>query len=220
MTATQAETVASDISPHSRLVALLLCWPLGLFGAHRFQVGKVGTGLLQLVTLGGFTLWTLVDFVLILSGAFADSQGRPVKRWTTQGADLRLRPIVAVAATTSALVGAWVAVVAQATNSSFAEIIWPLVGVQAIGGLAMGFAVQTHRFLHAVAASVVGSYFVWFVVIVVPGWPWFEGGDVGQGVGLVAWILAALFYVLTPVAGLLSLAAGAAADTSGPDAAA
>ena len=219
MTATQAETVASEISPHSRLVALLLCWPLGLFGAHRFQVGKVGTGLLQLVTLGGFQFWTLLDFVLILSGAFADSNGRPVKRWTTKGADLRLRPIVAVAATTSALVGAWVAVLARAANPSFAEIIWPLVGVQAIGGLAIGFAVQRHRFLHAVAASVVGSYFVWFVVIVV-GLAVVRGIDVGQGVGLAAWILAALFYMLTPVAGLLSLAAGVAADTSGPDAAA
>ena len=219
MTATQAETVASEISPHSRLVALLLCWPLGLFGAHRFQVGKVGTGLLQLVTLGGFQFWTLLDFVLILSGAFADSNGRPVKRWTTKGADLRLRPIVAVAATTSALVGAWVAVLARAANPSFAEIIWPLVGVQAIGGLAIGFAVQSHRFLHAVAASVVGSYFVWFVVIVV-GLAVVRGIDVGQGVGLAAWILAALFYMLTPVAGLLSLAAGVAADTSGPDAAA
>jgi len=219
VTATQAETVASEISPHSRLVALLLCWPLGLFGAHRFQVGKVGTGLLQLVTLGGFQFWTLLDFVLILSGAFADSNGRPVKRWTTKGADLRLRPIVAVAATTSALVGAWVAVLARAANPSFAEIIWPLVGVQAIGGLAIGFAVQRHRFLHAVAASVVGSYFVWFVVIVV-GLAVVRGIDVGQGVGLAAWILAALFYMLTPVAGLLSLAAGVAADTSGPDAAA
>ena len=200
-------------------MALLLCWPLGLFGAHRFQVGKVGTGLLQLVTLGGFQFWTLLDFVLILSGAFADSNGRPVKRWTTKGADLRLRPIVAVAATTSALVGAWVAVLARAANPSFAEIIWPLVGVQAIGGLAIGFAVQRHRFLHAVAASVVGSYFVWFVVIVV-GLAVVRGIDVGQGVGLAAWILAALFYMLTPVAGLLSLAAGVAADTSGPDAAA
>jgi len=219
VTATQAETVASEISPHSRLVALLLCWPLGLFGAHRFQVGKVGTGLLQLVTLGGFQFWRLLDFVLILSGAFADSNGRPVKRWTTKGADLRLRPIVAVAATTSALVGAWVAVLARAANPSFAEIIWPLVGVQAIGGLAIGFAVQSHRFLHAVAASVVGSYFVWFVVIVV-GLAVVRGIDVGQGVGLAAWILAALFYMLTPVAGLLSLAAGVAADTSGPDAAA
>jgi hypothetical protein len=175
--------------------------------------------LLQLVTLGGFQFWTLLDFVLILSGAFADSNGRPVKRWTTKGADLRLRPIVAVAATTSALVGAWVAVLARAANPSFAEIIWPLVGVQAIGGLAIGFAVQSHRFLHAVAASVVGSYFVWFVVIVV-GLAVVRGIDVGQGVGLAAWILAALFYMLTPVAGLLSLAAGVAADTSGPDAAA
>ena len=35
------------------LPAFLLCFTLGVFGAHRFYAGKIGTGLLQLFTLGG-----------------------------------------------------------------------------------------------------------------------------------------------------------------------
>src|SRR5580704_16526754 len=71
-----------DASPKSRLAALLLCWFLGIFGAHRFYVGKIGTGIFQIVTLGGLGIWTLVDFILIIVGAFKDKQGRPVLVWT------------------------------------------------------------------------------------------------------------------------------------------
>ena len=69
-------------SPKSRLAALLLCFFLGIFGAHRFYVGKIGTGILQFVTLGGLGIWSLVDFILIIVGAFKDKQGRPVLLWT------------------------------------------------------------------------------------------------------------------------------------------
>lgn len=59
--------------------ALLLCMFLGTFGAHRFYVGKIGTGILQLVTLGGLTLWTLIDYLVIIFGNFQDSEGRVLK---------------------------------------------------------------------------------------------------------------------------------------------
>jgi hypothetical protein len=42
-------------------------------------VGKVGTGILMLLTLGGLGIWTLIDFVLIAVGAFKDSNGLPIK---------------------------------------------------------------------------------------------------------------------------------------------
>jgi TM2 domain-containing membrane protein YozV len=76
-----ANTIA-NVSPKSRLAAFLLCWFLGLFGAHRFYVGKVGTGILQLVTLGGLCVWTFVDFIMIIVGSFRDKQGRVVAAWT------------------------------------------------------------------------------------------------------------------------------------------
>lgn len=68
-------------SDKSRTVALALCVPLGWIGAHRFYVGKIGTGLLQLCTLGGFGLWYLYDLILIASGQFRDAQDRPVSLW-------------------------------------------------------------------------------------------------------------------------------------------
>jgi TM2 domain-containing membrane protein YozV len=48
---------------------------LGVFGGHRFYVGKIGTGLLQLVTLGGLGIWWFVDMIMILLGKFKDKQG-------------------------------------------------------------------------------------------------------------------------------------------------
>ena len=63
-------------STHSRWIALLLCLFLGLLGIHRIYVGKVWTGLLQMVTGGGFVVWAVIDFFLILFGAFRDSEGR------------------------------------------------------------------------------------------------------------------------------------------------
>ncbi|MEQ9451428.1 MAG: TM2 domain-containing protein [Pseudomonadales bacterium] len=58
---------------------ILLCFFLGAFGAHRFYVGKIGTGLLQLITLGGLGIWTLIDFIIIVTGNFKDKQDQPIK---------------------------------------------------------------------------------------------------------------------------------------------
>jgi TM2 domain-containing membrane protein YozV len=64
----------------SWIAAVLLCFFLGALGIHRFYVGKVGTGILQLFTLGGLGIWVLVDFILILVGSFRDKQGQPLAR--------------------------------------------------------------------------------------------------------------------------------------------
>jgi hypothetical protein len=58
--------------------AALLCVVLGVFGAHRFYVGKIGTGLAQLFTLGGLGLWMLYDLILILTAQFTDADDRRV----------------------------------------------------------------------------------------------------------------------------------------------
>ena len=69
------------ISPRSRAAAALLAFFFGVFGVHRFYVGKVGTGILQLLTVGGLGLWTLIDFIVILVGGFRDKNGLLLTRW-------------------------------------------------------------------------------------------------------------------------------------------
>jgi TM2 domain-containing membrane protein YozV len=66
--------------PKSWLVAVLLCFFLGALGVHRFYVGKIGTGILQLITLGGLGVWVLIDFIVILVGKFTDKEGRPLAK--------------------------------------------------------------------------------------------------------------------------------------------
>lgn len=63
------------------LVTLLLCLFLGGAGVHRFYVGKIGTGILWILTLGGgFGLGTLVDLVKIICGKFTDKKGNLIQR--------------------------------------------------------------------------------------------------------------------------------------------
>jgi TM2 domain-containing membrane protein YozV len=71
------------VSPHSRLAALLLCLFLGGLGVHRFYVGKVGTGVAMIFTLGGLGIWVLIDLIMIIVGNFTDAEGRYVLDWQT-----------------------------------------------------------------------------------------------------------------------------------------
>ncbi|GIJ47975.1 hypothetical protein Val02_48610 [Virgisporangium aliadipatigenens] len=64
----------------SWLVTTLLCFFLGMLGVHRFYVGKIGTGILQIVTFGGLGIWVLIDFIMILVGSFKDKQGLALAR--------------------------------------------------------------------------------------------------------------------------------------------
>lgn len=57
------------------LITLLLCIFLGGLGVHRFINGKIGTGVLMLLTLGGFGIWTIIDVILIACGQFTDKNG-------------------------------------------------------------------------------------------------------------------------------------------------
>lgn len=60
------------------LATLLLCLFLGNIGVHRFYAGKVGTGILMLLTLGGCGIWTLIDFIMIIVGKFTDKDGNAI----------------------------------------------------------------------------------------------------------------------------------------------
>jgi len=71
--------MANGSSDKSDTAALLLCFFLGVLGVHRFYVGKIGTGILQLVTLGGLGIWALIDMIMIILQKFTDGQGNTLK---------------------------------------------------------------------------------------------------------------------------------------------
>ncbi len=73
--------VIPNASESNRLAALLLCVFIGVFGGHRFYVGKTGTGILWLFTFGLFTIGAIYDLVLIATGEFRDSDERKVVYW-------------------------------------------------------------------------------------------------------------------------------------------
>ncbi len=70
---------AIDVSEKSWVAALLLCFFLGVFGVHRFYTGRIGTGIVMLLTLGGFGIWALIDFIIIICGSFKDNEGKVIK---------------------------------------------------------------------------------------------------------------------------------------------
>ena len=66
-------------SEKSFISTLLLCLLVGFLGAHRFYVGKTGTGILMLLTFGGLGIWQLIDVIIIATQSFKDSEGLPIK---------------------------------------------------------------------------------------------------------------------------------------------
>lgn len=70
---------SDELSDKEFLPTLLLCLFVGILGVHRFYVGKIGTGVAMIFTLGGLGIWVLVDFILICIGSFRDIEGRVVK---------------------------------------------------------------------------------------------------------------------------------------------
>lgn len=71
----------NPVSPSSRLVAFLLCLFLGGLGIHRFYVGKAGTGIAMIFTLGGLGIWALIDLIMIAVGSFRDKENRLLLNW-------------------------------------------------------------------------------------------------------------------------------------------
>lgn len=67
------------VSNKSFLVTWLLSLLLGIFGVDRFYLGKVGTGILKLVTFGGLGIWALIDLILVLANKTRDKQGLPLE---------------------------------------------------------------------------------------------------------------------------------------------
>lgn len=64
----------------SKLATLLLCIFLGELGVHRFYVGKIGTGILWLLTFGVFGIGYIVDIIMIATNSFTDADGNQLER--------------------------------------------------------------------------------------------------------------------------------------------
>ena len=72
---------ATDVSDKSRGVGLALAVLFGVLGAHRFYVGKIGTGILMFLTGGGAAIWWIIDVVNVGTGEFRDRDGRRLLEW-------------------------------------------------------------------------------------------------------------------------------------------
>ena len=68
-----------SVTENRGLITVLLCWFLGIFGAHRFYTGHTTIGVIQLLTLGGCGIWWLIDLIMLLTGAFKDADGKIIK---------------------------------------------------------------------------------------------------------------------------------------------
>jgi TM2 domain-containing membrane protein YozV len=72
-----------QFSPKRRDSVMLLCFFFGTFGVHRFYLGKIVTGILMVLTLGGLGIWTVVDFYISAWGRYKDSKGLYVDKHST-----------------------------------------------------------------------------------------------------------------------------------------
>ena len=71
---------ASSTTSKDWLTLFLLTFFVGILGVHRFYTGKIGTGFLMLITLGGFGVWFLVDLILVVTGQFTNKEGQKIPR--------------------------------------------------------------------------------------------------------------------------------------------
>lgn len=60
------------------MMTLLLCIFVGYLGVHSFYTGKTVIGILQLVTIGGCGIWTLIDLIMIITDKYVDGNGLPL----------------------------------------------------------------------------------------------------------------------------------------------
>ena len=68
------------VSDKSWWTTLWLSVFLGVFGADRFYLGRVGSGCLKFLTGGGMGIWWAADALSLFKGTMTDGEGRILKR--------------------------------------------------------------------------------------------------------------------------------------------
>lgn len=71
----------TNTSHKSRRTALILCLFLGMIGVHYFYVGRIGRGMLALITMNFFVFGWFADIFSILLGKFKDQYGNALIEW-------------------------------------------------------------------------------------------------------------------------------------------
>jgi len=66
---------ATDAGGQSQIIALILCLLIGGLGIHRFYLGYMWQGVVQLLTAGGLGIWTLIDLIRIITGDLTPKGG-------------------------------------------------------------------------------------------------------------------------------------------------
>ena len=59
----------------SKVAAILITFFLGGLGVHRFLAGKIGTGILWLLTGGCFGIGWIIDLIMVITGKFTTKDG-------------------------------------------------------------------------------------------------------------------------------------------------
>lgn len=91
------DVLAAENPNKSYLVALLLSYFLGIVGADRFYLGRTGSAIVKLLTLGGLGIWQIIDVLMVAFGKLtAKDDPRPLLGFAKEYAWAKILTIVLI----------------------------------------------------------------------------------------------------------------------------